>query len=111
MQKYWKQNYREKWYVLLKLHCIYIWTSSVKFGISVIFRRLDVIQRNAIKILQSVVEKLEKELDALRDDGQSPSSTCKILLRTNGGDVGIPAAMKQEEKVAYYVSFINKLVK
>ncbi|EJD75617.1 hypothetical protein LOAG_17262 [Loa loa] len=49
----------------------------------------------------SLIKKLEKELHTLKKDGQGPSSTCKILLRTDGGDVGdvvIPATMKQEEK-------------
>ncbi|VDO46332.1 unnamed protein product, partial [Onchocerca flexuosa] len=53
-------------------------------------------QRNKLgaKILKAklqgkvdLVEKLEKELYALREDGQGPSSVCKILLKTDGGDV------------------------
>uniref|UniRef100_A0A0R3RLC8 Protein kinase domain-containing protein n=1 Tax=Elaeophora elaphi TaxID=1147741 RepID=A0A0R3RLC8_9BILA len=46
----------------------------------------------------SLVEKLEKELYALREDGQGSSSTCKILHRTDGGDVRIPVAMSREGK-------------
>ncbi|VDK71105.1 unnamed protein product [Onchocerca ochengi] len=64
-------------------------------------------QRNKLgaKILKAklqgktdLVEKLEKELYALREDEQGPSSVCKILLKTAGGGVQIPAIMKQEGK-------------
>ncbi|CAG9536480.1 unnamed protein product [Cercopithifilaria johnstoni] len=46
----------------------------------------------------ALVEKLEKELHVLREDEQGPSSTCKILLRIDEGDVRMPATMKQEKK-------------
>ncbi|EJW87955.1 hypothetical protein WUBG_01130 [Wuchereria bancrofti] len=46
----------------------------------------------------SLIEKLEKQLHALTEDGPGHSSTCKILFRTDGGDVRIPVTMKQERK-------------
>ncbi|KAM3723327.1 CWF19-like protein [Dirofilaria immitis] len=64
-------------------------------------------QRNKLgaKILKAklqgkicLVKKLEKELYALREDRQGSTSICKVLLRTDGGDVRIPATMKQEKK-------------
>ncbi|VDN91655.1 unnamed protein product [Brugia pahangi] len=46
----------------------------------------------------SLVEKLEKQLHALTEGGPGHSSTCKILFRTDGGDVRIPITMKQKRK-------------
>ncbi|KAL4003566.1 hypothetical protein ACH3XW_8140 [Acanthocheilonema viteae] len=46
----------------------------------------------------ALVEKLENELHALKGDGQGLSSTCKILLTTDGGDVRMPATVKHETK-------------
>ncbi|MCP9259627.1 hypothetical protein DINM_002560 [Dirofilaria immitis] len=70
-------------------------------------------QRNKLgaKILKAKLQGKIKELYALREDRQGSTSICKVLLRTDGGDVRIPATMKQEKSSLYArnVSFVTSM--
>lgn len=71
-----------------------------------------IIRQWIIKFLQSLAEKLEKELRDLERNEPGQSSSCKLLFRSDRGDVRIPVSMKQEreEKVAKYLFLVDGLV-